>query len=110
MDALMLLKEYGLAGVMAWLFWWSLRRTMSSHDATVSELREQLLSQTEASKATSGEFATVVQNHMQHVCDALARFDTNLAHYLEEQRRWQERLLSTLDRLDGRLEPVERRR
>lgn len=108
-DTLTLLKEYGLAGVLAWLFWWTLRRTMSSHDATVRELRDQLLSQTEAGKAASDGFAGVVRNHMQHVCDALARFDTNLGHSLGEQQRWRERLLKTLDRIDRRLGESERR-
>ena len=39
-DFIAVLKEYGLAGVMAWLFWWTLRRMMTSHDATVSQLKE----------------------------------------------------------------------
>jgi len=46
-DVLTILKEYGLAGMLAWLFWWTLRRMTASHDVTVRNLKEQLASQTE---------------------------------------------------------------
>jgi hypothetical protein len=102
-DALTILKEYGLAGVMAWLFWWTLRRTMASHDATVRELKGQLDTQAQASSMAGDRFADVVENHMSHVCSSLARFDANLARQTEDQRRWQDRLLQTLDHIAARL-------
>lgn len=99
LDALAALKEYGLAGVMAWLFWWTLRRMMASHDATVRELKDQLDTQAQATRAAGEGFAEVVQNHMTHVCDSLGRFDTTLSHHVQDARRWQDRLLHTLDRI-----------
>jgi hypothetical protein len=102
-DALSILKEYGLAGVMAWLFWWTLRRMTASHDATVEGLKEQLQAQGEASRAVGDRFAAVVENHMGHAAEALVRFDVSLARQAEEHRRWQDRLLQTLDRIDARL-------
>jgi len=102
-DALAILKEYGLAGVMAWLFWWTLRRTMASHDTTVRQLKEQLQMQAQATRETGESFAKTVENHLTHSCDSLARFDANLASYAEDQRRWQDRLLHTLDQIAARL-------
>lgn len=102
-DALAILKEYGLAGVMAWLFWWTLRRMMTSHDSTVRGLKEQLEVQAQATRAAGDAFAEVVQNHMSHVVDALARFDARLSGHVEDQRRWQDRLLETLQQVAGRL-------
>ena len=98
-EALTVLKEYGLAGVMAWLFWWTLRRTMASHDTTVRELKGQLDNQAQATRAAGERFAGVVENHMRHVADSLARFDTKLSDHTEDQRRWQDRLVETMDRI-----------
>jgi len=106
-EPLSLLREYGLAGVMAWLFWWTLRRMMASHDTTVMQLKEQLDTQSQATTAAGDSFARVVENHMSHVCDSLGRFDAMLSQYCEEERRWQDRLLETLDRVAERLR-VER--
>ena len=103
LDALTLLKEYGLAGVMAWLFWWTLRRAMATHDATVRELKGQLDTQAQTTRAVGDNFARVVENHMAHVCESLARFDAALAHHSEDQRRWQDRLLQTLEQIAARL-------
>ncbi len=102
-EVLTILKEYGLAGVMAWLFWWTLRRTMASHDATVRELKGQLDTQAEAARAAGERFAHLVENHMNHVCNSLARFDASLAHQAEDQRRWQDRLLETMERIAAHL-------
>jgi hypothetical protein len=102
-DALTILKEYGLAGVMAWLFWWTLRRMMASHDATVRGLKEQLDTQADAARAVGENFARTVQNHLNHVADCLARFDAGLTHHAEEQHRWQDRLLHTLEQISVRL-------
>jgi len=102
-DALTILKEYGLAGVMAWLFWWTLRRTMASHDATVQELKGQLDTQAQSTHAASERFAHVVENHMNHVSSSLARLDAKLSHQAEDQRRWQDRLLETMDRIAAHL-------
>lgn len=96
LDVLATLKEYGLAGVLAWLFWWTLRRMMASHDATVRELKDQLDAQAAATRDAGESFARVVENHMSHVSAALARFDGTLGHHVGEQRRWQERVLETL--------------
>ena len=108
-EVLAILKEYGLAGVMAWLFWWTLRRMMASHDETVGQLKSQLDTQSEATRAAGESFAKVVENHMAHVCDALGRFDAALGHHTTDQKRWQDRLLETLDRISERL-AAERRR
>ncbi|UCC67315.1 MAG: hypothetical protein JSV79_09280 [Armatimonadota bacterium] len=102
-EALTILKEYGLAGVMAWLFWWTLRRTMASHDAAVHELKGQLDTQAQATQAAGERFAHVVENHMNHVCNSLARFGASLSHQAEEQRRWQDRLLETMERIAAHL-------
>jgi hypothetical protein len=102
-DLLTVLKEYGLAGVMAWLFYWTLRRMMASHDATVRGMKEQLEAQAQSSKSLSDGFGQVVQNHMGHVTEALTRFDVSLAHHAEDQRRWQDRLLNTLDQIAAHL-------
>jgi hypothetical protein len=102
-DALAILKEYGLAGVMAWLFWWTLRRTMASHDTTVERLKEQLEVQAQAARETGESFAKTIQNHLAHSCNSLARLDANLASHAEDQRRWQDRLLGTLDQIAARL-------
>ncbi len=102
-DFIAVLKEYGLAGVMAWLFWWTLRRMMTSHDATISQLKGQLANESEAFRATGESFAKLVENHMTHVMGAIERFDASLGHHTEEQRRWQDRLLATLDKLAERL-------
>lgn len=102
-DPLVVLKEYGLAGVMAWLFWWTLRRMMASHDSTVRGLKEQLERQARATQSVSDSFGQVVQNHMGHVTESLTRFDVSLAHYGDEQRRWQDRLLHTLDLISAHL-------
>jgi hypothetical protein len=102
-DALTILKEYGLAGVMAWLFWWTLRRTMASHDVTVRELKDQLDTQAQTTRAAGERFAHVVENHMNHVCNSLARFDAKLSHQAEDQRRWQARLLETMERIAAHL-------
>ena len=96
LDMLTVLKEYGLAGVLAWLFYWTLRRMMLSHDATVRGLREQLETQTEI-------FTQTVQNHLAHANDALVRVEGALAHGLEEARHWQGRLLQTLEKIETRL-------
>jgi hypothetical protein len=101
--ALNLLKEYGLAGVMAWLFWWTLRRMMASHDATVQGLKEQLETQSEATRTVSDSFGRVVQNQMGHVTESIARFDVCLTHHVENQRRWQDRLLGALEQIAGAL-------
>ena len=103
LEALAALKEYGLAGVLAWLFWWTLRRMMASHDSTVSQLKGQLQTQAEAAQAAGESFTEVVENHMTHVIGALERFDTSLCHHSEEQRRWGDRLVATLERIDARL-------
>ena len=102
-EVLAILKEYGLAGVMAWLFWWTLRRMMASHDETVGQLKSQLEAQSEATRAAGESFAKVVENHMAHVCDALGRFDAVLSCHTTDQRRWQDRLLETLERISERL-------
>jgi hypothetical protein len=99
MDTLTVLKEYGLAGVMAWLFWWTLRRMMSSHDATVRGLKDQLESQSQATRAVSDSFGRVVQNQMGHVTESIARFDVCLTHHVEDQQRWQDRLLNALEQI-----------
>jgi len=70
LSALGVLKEYGLAGVLAWLFWWTLRRMMASHDATVRGLKEQLEAQMEAARSASESFSQVVENHLAHVTEA----------------------------------------
>jgi hypothetical protein len=98
-EVLSILKEYGLAGVMAWLFWWTLRRMMASHDATVCQLKDQLDAQSQTTRAAGENFSKVVENHMAHVCDALGRFDAALSHHTTDQKRWQDRLLETLDRI-----------
>jgi hypothetical protein len=103
LDFLAILKEYGLAGVMAWLFWWTLRRTMSSHDATVTQLKGQIDTQAESARAASEGFTKLVENHMTHVAGALERFDASLGHYTEDQRRWQDRLLGVLEKIETRL-------
>ena len=103
MDALAILKEYGLAGVLAWLFWWTLRRTMASHDTTVRELKSQLDTQAQATQTSGERFARVVENHMAHVSTSLVRLDTSVAAQAEDQRRWQDRLLQTLDQIAARL-------
>lgn len=103
MDALAILKEYGLAGVLAWLFWWTLRRTMASHDATVRELKGQIDAQAQAASVAGERFARVVENHMAHVSTSLVRLDTSVATQAEDQRRWQDRLLQTLDQIAARL-------
>jgi len=105
LEALAMLKEYGLAGVLAWLFWWTLRRMSASHDAMVRGLKEQLEAQAEATREMGGKFTDVVENHLGHVTDALARFDTALSHHTEDQRRWQDRLVHTLDQIAARLSP-----
>jgi hypothetical protein len=102
-DFLAVLKEYGLAGVLAWLFWWTLRRTMNSHDATVSQLKGQLDAQAEGARSTSESFAKLVENHMTHVIGAVERFDVSLGHYTEDERRWQDRLLATLEAIAARV-------
>lgn len=102
-DALAILKEYGLAGVMAWLFWWTLRRMMASHDSIVRGLEEQLAAQAQATQSVGESFSRVVQNHMDHVTNAIARFEASLAHHAEAEQRWQGRLLATLDMIVERL-------
>ena len=98
-EVLNILKEYGLAGVLAWLFYWTLRRMMLSHDATVQGLRGQLETQTRI-------FAQTVQNHLAHANDALVRVEGALAHGLEEERCWQGRLLQILEKMQYRLMPL----
>jgi hypothetical protein len=102
-DLLALLKEYGLAGVLAWLFWWTLRRMIASHDATVSQLKGQLETECEAARAAGEGFAKVVENHLSHVIGAIERFEATLCHHTEDQRRWQDRLLQILDHIAARL-------
>lgn len=102
-DVLVVLKEYGLAGMLAWLFWWTLRRMIASHDATVKSLKEQLAGQTEAERETRERFAGVVEEHMAHVSDAVARFEERLAHHAEEERRWGDRMVEALNRISDRL-------
>ncbi len=103
LNALGVLKEYGLAGVLAWLFWWTLRRMMASHDATVRGLKEQLEVQMQAAQAAGESFSQVVQNHLAHVTEALGKFESTLCYSVEDQKRWQDRLLQTLDRISARL-------
>jgi hypothetical protein len=103
MDFLTIPKEYGLAGVLAWLFWWTLRRMIASHDTTVSQLKGQLETQCEAARSAGETFAKVVENHMTHVIGAVERFDASLGHYTEDQRRWQDRLLGTLQAIAERV-------
>jgi len=103
MEFLMVLKEYGLAGVLAWLFWWTLRRMIASHDSTVSQLKGQLETQCEAARSSGETFAKVVENHMTHVIGAVERFDASLCHQVEDQRRWQDQLLSALRSITDRL-------
>jgi FtsZ-binding cell division protein ZapB len=100
-DALTILKEYGLAGVLAWLFWWTLRRMMTSHDATVSRLKEQLAEESASFQAATQRFSQVVENHVSHASNALSRFEICLTQHTDEQRRWQDRLLATLERMDS---------
>jgi len=109
LEALTILKEYGLAGVLAWLFWWTLRRMMASHDATVRGLKEQLDTQSQGIRAAGESFSRVVQNHMSHVTDSLGRFDADLTHHVDDQRRWQDRLLHTLEQVAAHL-GAERKR
>ncbi len=104
MEFLAIMKEYGLAGVLAWLFWWTLRRMINSHDDTVKQLKEQLEVQCEAARTADESFARVVENHLTHTTGALERFETSLGHYADEQRRWGDRLLGTLARIDARLQ------
>ncbi len=92
LDVLAMLKEYGLAGVLAWLFWWTLRRMMKSHDDTVSQLKSQLETQCLAARTADESFAKVVENHMTHVVEALGRFEGA-----------QTRLLGVLDKIEARL-------
>lgn len=103
LDALAALREYGLAGVMAWLFWWTLRRMMASHDTTVGELKQQLDTQALATREAGERFARVVENHMGHVTGALTRLDSALARHVADQGRWQERVLETLQQIAARL-------
>jgi len=103
MDLLTILKEYGFAGVLAWLFWWTLRRMIASHDSTVSQLKGQLETQCEAALSAGETFAKVVENHMTHVIGAVERFDASLCHQVEDQRRWQDQLLSALRSITDRL-------
>lgn len=103
LNALGVLKEYGLAGVLAWLFWWTLRRMTASHDATVRGLKEQLEAQMQAAQAAGESFSKVVQNHLAHVNESLGKFESTLAGSIREQRTWQDRLLTTLDRIADRL-------
>lgn len=103
LDIFTIMKEYGLAGVMAWLFWWTLRRMITSHDATVSQLKAQLQSQGETARATGERFTSLVENHLTHSTEALERFQTSLGFHTEEQRRWQERLLKVLEAIHERL-------
>jgi hypothetical protein len=103
LDALGVLKEYGLAGVLAWLFWWTLRRMTASHDLTVRGLKEQLEAQMQAAQSASESFSQVVQNHLAHVTEALGKFDSRLVGSMQEQKTWQDRLLTTLDRIADRL-------
>jgi hypothetical protein len=103
LDALNVLKEYGLAGVLAWLFWWTLRRMMASHDATVRSLKEQIGDHLEAARAVGESFSEVVQNHLSHATEVLARLDGSLSRYVEEQRPWQDRLVSTLVKIESHL-------
>jgi len=102
-DVLTILKEYGLAGMLAWLFWWTLRRMMASHDATVRGLKDQLASQVEASRQTSERFTEVVENHLSEVSASLARFEVSLTHHTDEQRRVGDLLLDVLNRINDRL-------
>jgi hypothetical protein len=108
LNTLGVLKEYGLAGVLAWLFWWTLRRMTASHDATVRGLKEQLEAQMQAARAAAERFGEVVQNHLAHVAEALTRFDSTLNHSVEDQKRWQDRLLETLEKLADRLDGERR--
>lgn len=103
LSALGVLKEYGLAGVLAWLFWWTLRRMSASHDATVRGLREQLEAQMEAAKLTGERFSEVVQNHLSHLTEALGRFDSTVARLVADQQPWQDRVLQTLEQISARL-------
>jgi hypothetical protein len=103
MEFLTIMKEYGLAGVLAWLFWWTLRRMINSHDATVTQLKEQLEVQCEAARSAGDTFANVVENHMTHATGALERLGTSLGHYTEDERRWQDRIVQMLDRIAARL-------
>jgi hypothetical protein len=103
MEFLAIMKEYGLAGVLAWLFWWTLRRMISSHDETVKQLKEQLELQCEAARSAGDSFAKVVENHMTHATGALEGFGSSLRHQAEDQQRWQDRLLQLLDHIDARL-------
>jgi len=102
-DVLTILKEYGPAGMLAWLFWWTLRRMAGSHDVTVRNLKEQLASQMEATRQTSERFSEVVENRMGHVSEAVARFEVSLTHQLESQRQVSNLLLDVLNRIDDRL-------
>jgi len=102
-DLMAVLKEYGLAGVLAWLFWWTLRRMIASHDSTVSQLKEQLEAQCEAARTTAESFAKVVENHMTHAISALERFSASLGHYTEDERHWQGRIVQMLDNIAARL-------
>jgi predicted DNA-binding ribbon-helix-helix protein len=103
MEFLTIMKEYGLSGVLAWLFWWTLRRMINSHDTTVAQLKGQLEAQCQAARTADESFARVVENHLTHTTGALERFEASLGHHADEQRRWGDRLLGTLDRIDARL-------
>jgi hypothetical protein len=103
LNALGVLKEYGLAGVLAWLFWWTLRRMMTSHDLTVRGLKEQLEAQMQAAQSAGESFSQVVQNHLAHVTESLGKFESTLSYSVEDQKRWQDRLLTTLDRIADRM-------
>jgi hypothetical protein len=101
--ALTLLREYGLAGVLAWLFWWTLRRMMLSHDETVQKLTTELSRQAESARASGERFTQAVESHMNSVLRALNRFDGDLSKHTEQQQRWIDRLLSVLERTAGAL-------
>lgn len=101
LHTLTLLREYGLAGVLAWLFWWTLRRMMSSHDQTVEKLTSELAKQAEGARASGERFTQVVESHMNHVMKALNRFDVSLSRHVEQQQRWIDRLLAAMEQLAG---------
>lgn len=98
-----LLGQLGVAGVLAWLFWWTLKRMMDQHDKVLCNHQAQLAKAQEINKCQATEFATVVQNHMVHVGECLVRTEQVTQAHVEEQRRSAEGLTRVLERLDQHL-------
>ena len=79
------LEQYGLAGAMAFLFWWTLRRMMDAHQSLTQR------------------FIEIVDNHIEHNTEAVLRFQGDLQHHLEQDKAFQERSLKALEAICERL-------